>query len=369
MQLRRPIRRLAVRDSASNPLAPQGRLLLWCPAPQTQAKIVAQLHADGIPYQVEEGQCIALELEWQEMRDLVIPIRRILTHGESDDLKVLFKPTGGELSTADFPKVQSYTQFSLVSQATWLGEMLNEQRFTSVLQPIVYAAEPERVFAREALLRGVGRDDSIVYPNYLFDVARGCGMLQQLDLAARKSAIDRMVMDRMTETLFVNLTPSAIDDPLASLERTVEMIDAAGIAHERIVFEVVESERHAEVHHMRGLLRFYRDAGFRVALDDVGAGYSSLNLLHQLRPDFVKLDMDLIRGVHDDPYKALIAQKTIEIATTLGVQTIAEGIELPEELAWVQAHGATYAQGFGIGRPGVPTLLGRTPPGVDVPWS
>lgn len=366
---RKTARRFIVRDSGGHPVAPLGRLLLWCPAPQTQAKIVAQLHADGIDYMIEEGQCVVVELQWQEMRDLVIPIRRVLTHGESEELKVLYKPAGGELTTADFPKVQSYTQFSLVSQATWLGELLAEQRFTSVLQPIVYAAEPSRVFAREALLRGVGRDESIVYPNYLFDVARGCGMLVQLDLAARKAAINRMVTDQMVETLFVNLTPSAIDDPLSSLERTVEMIDEAGIAHERIVFEVVESEQHADVHHIRGLLRFYRDAGFRVALDDVGAGYSSLNLLHQLRPDFVKLDMDLIRGVHEDPYKALIAEKTIEIASTLGIQTIAEGVEVREELEWVQAHGATYAQGFGIARPGVPTLKGRTPQGVDVPWS
>ncbi|MBI3569199.1 MAG: EAL domain-containing protein [Gemmatimonadetes bacterium] len=369
VQSRKTVRRFTTRDSAGHPLAPLGRLLLWCPAPQTQAKIVAQLHSEDIEYQIEEGQCVVIELEWQEMRDLVIPIRRILTHGESDELKVLYKPAGGELTTADFPKVQSYTQFSLVSQATWLGALISEQRFTSVLQPIVYAKEPTRVFAREALLRGVSRDEAIVYPNYLFDVARGCGMLVQLDLAARKAAIDRMVMDQMSETLFVNLTPSAIDDPLSSLERTVEMIDVAKIAHDRIVFEVVESEQTTDMHHLRGLLRFYRDAGFRVALDDVGAGYSSLNLLHQLRPDFVKLDMDLIRGVHEDPYKALVAEKTIEIASTLGIQTIAEGIEVPEELAWVQSHGATYAQGFGIARPGVPTLNGRTPPGVDVPWN
>ena len=352
----------AARDSGGH-YAPLGRLFLWLPAPQTQAKLVAFLHDSGVGYTIADGPCVIVELEWQPMRDLVIPMRRMLTHSESDELRVLYKPAGGELTTADIPKVQSYTEFSLVSQSTWLGELLSEERFTSVLQPIVYAKEPERIFAREALLRGIGCDDVIVYPNYMFDVARGCGMLLQLDLAARKSAIDRMVAEKMDETLFMNLTPSAIDDPFSSLERTVEMIDAAKIPHERIVFEIVESDQSHELHHMRGLLRFYRDAGFRVALDDVGAGYSSLNVLHQLRPDFVKLDMDLIRGVHLDPYKALIAEKIIEIATALGVETIAEGVEVPEELAWVQAHGATYAQGFGIARPSVATgAAGRMAP-------
>jgi EAL domain-containing protein (putative c-di-GMP-specific phosphodiesterase class I) len=239
--------------------------------------------------------------------------------------------------------------------------MLMEKRLTSVLQSIVWAADPGRVYGREALLRGVAKDGSVVYPNYLFDVARGCGMLVQIDQAARQAAVDRMVLDEIPELLFVNITPSTMDDPMASVERTLAMIDAAGLAHDRIVFEVVESDEAHDVHHLKQLLRFYRDAGFRVALDDVGAGYSSLNLLHQLRPDFVKLDLDLIRGVQADPYKALIAQKIIEIATALGVATIAEGVETRDELAWVQTHGATFAQGFGISRPTEPTLNGRTP--------
>ena len=363
--IRRTLTRVPARDSGGKPLAPQGRLFLWSPAPQTQAKIVAQLHADGVEYDLAEGACIIADLGWEAMRDLVIPVRRILTHREAEDVRVLYRPGGGELTTADFPKVQSYTAFSLVAQSTWLSEMLSEQRFTSVLQPIVWSADPTRVFAREALLRGVGMDEAIVYPNYIFDVARGCGMLVQIDLAARKAAIDRMVLDDISETLFVNLTPSTIEDPISSLSRTLLMIDEARIPHDRIVFEIVESDQAQDAQQLKTLLHFYREAGFRVALDDVGAGYSSLNLLHQLHPDFVKLDMDLIRGVNADPYKALIARKIIEIANTLGVESIAEGIETPEELAWVQANGATYAQGYGIGRPTLPTLAGRTSPALE----
>ena len=337
----------------------EGRLFLWCPSAATQAKIVGRMQAYGLDYHLAEGDCVIVDLEWETMRDLVIPIRRVLTHLESEDVKVLYRAAGGALTTADFPRVQSYAQFSLVSQSSWLREMLDERRYTAVLQPIVYADDPLRVFAREALFRGFGRDEEVVYPNYLFSVAHGCGMLVQLDLAARQAGIDRMLQDGMADTLFLNLMPSAIDDPLASLEDTVRMIDEAGVGHERIVFEVVESEKTHDLRHLESLLRFYRDAGFRVALDDVGAGYSSLNLLHQLRPDFVKLDKELIRGVEQDPYKALIAEKIIEIATTLGVETIAEGVETAEELAWVRQHGATYAQGFVVGRPSVATFAVR----------
>ena len=80
----------------------------------------------------------------------------------------------------------------------------------------------------------------------------------------------------------------------------------------------------------------------------------------------MQLDMESIGAVVSDPYKALIALKIIEIANALFIETIAEGVETPAELAWVQKHGATYAQGFGIARPGVPTLNGRTPRGVEL---
>lgn len=101
----------------------------------------------------------------------------------------------------------------------------------------------------------------------------------------------------------------------------------------------------------REVLQYYRDAGFLVALDDLGSGYSSLNLLHQLRPDFIKLDMELIRNVHQDLYKASITEKLLEIAQKLDIKTVAEGIECIEELNWLRERGATFAQGYLIAKP------------------
>jgi EAL domain-containing protein (putative c-di-GMP-specific phosphodiesterase class I) len=349
----------ARRNAAGETMAPLGRMYLWFPNEQAMAKVVTLLRQHTLDFESAEGDALVLDVEWSVLRDIVGPLRRLLTHGEADDTRVLYKPAGGALSISDFPTVKSYSQFALVSQSTWLRELIDSRRYTSVLQPIVYAKDPERVFAREALLRGAERDGSVVHAHYLFEVARGCGMLVDLDLAARDSAIETMTRAGHPEALFVNLTPSAIDDPLAALAHTVRCIDRLNLAHERVVFEVVESEHAPDVVHLRGLLATYRDAGFRVALDDVGAGYSSLNRLHQLRPDFIKLDMDLVRGVDRDPYKALIARKTIEIATELGILTIAEGIETPGELEWAQEHGAAFVQGFATGRPSDP-VFGQT---------
>lgn len=348
--------RSARRNSAGEVMAPLGRMFLWFPTEQALARVVALLRSHTLDFESAEGDALVLDVEWSVLRDLVGPMRRLLTHGESEETRVLYKPAGGSLSISDFPTVKSYSQFALVSQSTWLRDLLDARRYTSVLQPIVYSDDPSRIFAREALLRGAERDGTLVHAQYMFEVARGCSMLAELDLAARDSAIETMMRARHTESLFVNLTPSAIDDPLAALAHTVQSIDRLGLAHDRVVFEVVESEHAPDVMHLRGLLATYRDAGFRIALDDVGAGYSSLNRLHQLRPDFIKLDMDLVRGVDRDPYKALIARKTIEIASELGITTIAEGVETPGELEWARTTGAAFVQGFATGRPSEPVF-------------
>ena len=337
-------------------MAPLGRMFLWFPTEQALAKVVTLLRSHTLDFESAEGDALVVDVEWVVLRDLVGPIRRLLTHGESEETRVPYKPAGGALSISDFPTVKSYSQFALVSQSTWLRELLDARRYTSVLQPIVYSDDPTRIFAREALLRGAERDGSVVHAPYMFEVARGCGLLADLDLAARDSAIEAMMRARHPEALFVNLTPSVIDDPLAALAHTVQAIVRLGLAHGRVVFEVVEGEHAPDVMHLRGLLATYRDAGFRIALDDVGAGYSSLNRLHQLRPDFIKLDMDLVRGVDGDPYKALIARKTIEIATELGIVTIAEGVETQGELEWARANGAAFVQGFATGRPSEPVF-------------
>lgn len=341
-------------------LAPLGRMYLWFPSEQAMAKTVGLLRQHTLDFESTDGDSLVVDVEWSVLRDIVGPMRRLLTHAEAEETRVLYKPAGGSLSVRDFPTVKSYTQFALVSQSTWLRELLDARRYTSVLQPIVHARDTTQVLAREALLRGAERDGGLVHAHYLFDVARGCGMLAELDLAARDSAIETMALAGHPEALFLNLTPSAIDDPLAALAHTVEQIDRLGMPHERVVFEVVESEHAPDIVHLRGLLATYREAGFRVALDDVGAGYSSLNRLHQLRPDFVKLDMDLVRGVDRDPYKALIARKTIEIATELGIATIAEGVETEGEMNWAQKHGAAYVQGYFTGRPSEPVFTRNT---------
>ena len=275
-------------------------------------------------------------------------------------MRVLFKSEGGEPELSDIPKVGSLQQFITMSQSGWLVDMLAEGRLTSHFQPIVSARDTRQVYAHEALLRGRERDGTTVAPGRMMQLAREADLLFQLDLAARTSAIQEAARHRLQTPVFINFSPAAIYDPAYCLRSTVAAIRDAGIAPHDVVFEIIESDHTPDVQHLRAIIHFYREAGFRVALDDLGAGYSSLNLIHQLRPDIMKLDMELIRGIHEDAYKANITQKLLELAQKLGILTVAEGIETVEELRWVRAHGVDYVQGYLIAKP-------QSPPATALP--
>ena len=100
-----------------------------------------------------------------------------------------------------------------------------------------------------------------------------------------------------------------------------------------------------------------------MALDDVGAGYNSLTLLTRLRPDFVKLDMELTRGVDRDRYKARVVGKLLEMARDIGARTVVEGVETDGEWVWARAHGADFVQGYLFARPATPPPVPVVPVG------
>ncbi|HEY2735285.1 MAG TPA: EAL domain-containing protein, partial [Polyangiales bacterium] len=101
-------------------------------------------------------------------------------------------------------------------------------------------------------------------------------------------------------------------------------------------------------------IRALRECGFRVALDDLGSGYSSLNLLAQLEPDFVKLDMELVRGIQSEGRTARLVQHLIEFCRGEGFTTVAEGIETEAELHAVSELGVDLVQGYLLARPEPP---------------
>jgi EAL domain-containing protein (putative c-di-GMP-specific phosphodiesterase class I) len=335
----------------------EGRLFMWMPLGHSFGKLVRLLGDSGRNHEVmQDSQCVAVRVNGAQLGTFVADVMGALTGEEARGTRTLFVEGDGEPGLADFPRVGTLPQLLTVTRSGWLVDMLVEKRVTSHYQPIVYAGDTRKVFAFEALLRGIDRDGTLVAPGRMLSLARDADLLFQLDLAARLSAVREASRLGLGVPLFINFTPTAIYDPAYCLRSTVAAIQELGIPPEHVVFEIIESDHTPDANHLKSLIAYYRQAGFRVALDDLGAGYSSLNLIHQLRPDIMKLDMELIRGIHEDPYKASITQKLLELAQKLGILTVAEGIETQEELRWVRAHGVDFVQGYLIARPSSPPV-------------
>lgn len=337
------------------PVVGPGTLHFGFPLTHSLGKVLAHLRHTEWAHSADDAGVVSIDVPHQEITDVVLPLTKLLSSQEQADVRVLFQPKGKTLQVCDFLDATSLEAFLARAQSGWLVRMLCEGQVTTHFQPIVHASSGS-IMAYECLMRGLD-GNQFVSPKRMLDVARGADLLFQLDLEARRSAIREAAKHGLTCKIFINFTPSAIYDPTFCLRSTVATMEELGIRHDQVVFEVIESDKINDPNHLKNICDYYRAVGFEIALDDVGSGYSSLNMLHELRPDYIKLDMQLIRNVHLDPYKGMIARKLLETAQALDVKTIAEGIECAEELDWVREHGADFVQGYYIAKPASPPPL------------
>jgi uncharacterized protein (TIGR02266 family) len=342
------------------PLAPEGGMLyLTAAVDEPRAGLKRALGALGASHTEPYRDLLAVPLAGGLLPRLAQELRRELNPQEIARCRALVLTDGIGPSLADLMKMQPLASLLSRIEQEWLLTMMGDERLVPYFQPIVHAEAPDSVFGYEALIRGRDGDGSIVGPRRLYDTARATDLLVHLDRLARLAAIRGAVEHRLTARLFLNVNPASIDDPKVHLKATMDAIEEARMPASRIVFEVVESDEIKDPHALKSLLDLYRAAGFGVALDDLGAGYSSLNSLTQLRPDFVKLDMELVRDVDVDPYRAEIVAKLLESARNLGIRTVAEGVESEGEWRWFRARRVDFVQGFLFARPASPPPLPR----------
>jgi EAL domain-containing protein (putative c-di-GMP-specific phosphodiesterase class I) len=348
-------------QGAPAPVARRGTLYITTPLAHTATKIRRYAQDAALSLFEPHPDVLALPFAPGGMARFIADLPNLLSSVELQDCKSVVLADDEALTFARLMQAQSLDGLLARADGDWLLSMIAENRLTFYFQPIVNAQTPDQIFAYEALIRGRAQDGSLVYPGRILSVAKAADLLFNLDSAARRTAVLEAAAHSIQTNLFINFTPTSIYDPKNCLRTTMAAIERSGITPDRIIFEVVEGEHVADVNHLLDIFSFYRSNGFRVALDDLGAGYSSMNLLAQLRPDFVKLDMGLIRDVDREPYKAHIARKLIEMAQELEVFTIAEGVETEGEYQWLQAHRVDYVQGYLFAKPASPPPLPKVP--------
>jgi EAL domain-containing protein (putative c-di-GMP-specific phosphodiesterase class I)/GGDEF domain-containing protein len=182
-------------------------------------------------------------------------------------------------------------------------------------------------------------------------VARQAGRLSELEIACRQSACRRFNEQQLPGKLFLNVSPESLLEAAHQPGRTLQLLQDFGIPPSQVVIELTEQTPIDDFQLLQTALHHYRAMGFSIALDDLGAGYSSLRLWSELRPDYVKIDRHFIDGIHQDALKREFVGSILQIAKASRAQVIAEGIELPEELAVLTEMGVDLVQGYLLGRP------------------
>ncbi len=328
-----------------------GSLYISTPFARVETAIREFLSGARMPFEEPYTRVFAVELAAASLATLSATLGNSLTDIELRDTKCCVFADGDYPSLSNLMQTESLRTLVDRVQGQWLVDVLREERLITHFQPIVVANQTDQVFAYECLVRALMADGQLVMPNRLFSVARANRLLPTLDRAARRAAIAAVARLDLRTRVFINLNPRSFDDPQDFLEATIQAANEAGISTDSFVFEVVESEESLDSERLLSILGCMREAGFKVALDDLGAGYSSLNLLTRLKPDFIKLDVGLMRHVDRDPYKGTVAAKLLELARHLGVRTVVEGIETAGEWRWAKSHGADFVQGFFIAAP------------------
>ena len=222
-----------------------------------------------------------------------------------------------------------------------IERILREGGLSMVFQPIV-ALEGGGLVGVEALARFEGPPARP--PDQWFAEAADVGLGPELELAAVDAALGRF--DEVDAPLFMSVNASAETALRDDLRARLATVPAS-----RLILELTEHTRIEDYGPVLAGMELHRREGVRVAVDDTGAGYAGLHHILRLRPDVIKLDLDLTRGIHADPARRALAVSLQTFADELGAVVVAEGIEVREELETLQALGVPWGQGFHLGAP------------------
>jgi EAL domain-containing protein (putative c-di-GMP-specific phosphodiesterase class I) len=210
-------------------------------------------------------------------------------------------------------------------------------------QPIVYAHNGAP-FAYEALMRS--NEPDLPNPQAVLKAAERVDRLRDLGGTMRRlSALDLAATQQ--SIFFVNLHPEDLLD-----EALYEESSPLTAFAPRVVLEVTERASLEHISNLRDRVARLRGLGFRIALDDLGAGYAGLTSFTQLEPEFVKLDMELIRDIHQNDMKRKIVRSMVALCHDMGKSIIAEGVEVQEERQVLVDLECDLLQGYLLGRPG-----------------
>lgn len=245
----------------------------------------------------------------------------------------------------------------LEQEAAELRRILDAADISTVFQPI-FSLRDGAVLGHEALSRC--RSELFSSPALLFEAARRHGALWDVEYMCRLSALRSFSKQAGEGLLFVNIDPHVVNEERFRRGFTLELMREFHISPAEMVLEVTENHHFEDESTFLKAIETYKEQHYSIAIDDTGSGYSGLNQITRIGPQYIKLDMELIRGVDQSKLKSSLVHALCAFARDCDIRLIAEGIETQEEFAALVELGVHYGQGYYLGRPA--KELTQTPP-------
>ena len=233
-----------------------------------------------------------------------------------------------------------------------LSEIIKGKHIRTVFQPVV-SLRDGTVMGYEALSR-MTHKTAIANSEQLFHLADQSEHLWELEQLCRTTALQTAFQDFNMDSekkLFLNVNPKVMHDENFRQGFTSKYLQQYGVLPENIIFEITERNAVEDKESFCGTVAHYKDQNYHIAIDDVGSGFSGLNLISDVHPHFIKLDINLIRNINKDGMKAALVKSLVEFSKTTNIALIAEGVETREELVTLIDLGVQYAQGYFLHKP------------------
>ena len=230
-----------------------------------------------------------------------------------------------------------------------LEKILKSESINTVFQPII-SLENGSVIGYEALSRGP-EDSPLHLPENLFSTAEDCDRIWELELLCRVKAIERAKMIDKNKLLFINVDPKIFKDERFRKGFTRDFLKKHNMSPNLIIFEITEKTAIEDYKSFKIALNNYVNQGYKIAIDDMGTGYSGLKTLMETKPHYIKIDISFISGIDKDEFKQELVKNFVSLAHLTNMKIIAEGIETEKELLKLINLGVSAGQGYLLQRP------------------
>lgn len=244
-----------------------------------------------------------------------------------------------------------------------LNQILKGEYIKPVYQPIVSLTDGT-VYGYEALSR-ISNEELQMNIEQMFRLADRENKSWELEALCRTKALESASAQGLDKNLFLNVNSNIIHDEAFKKGFTKKRLEKYRLDAGKIIFEITERVAISDSNAFSGSISHYKNQNYGIAIDDFGAGYSGLNIVASVRPNLIKLDMNLVRDIDKDEIKQLLCKTMVNFGRSAGIQLIAEGIETDEELKTLIKLKVDYGQGYFLGIP-QEMLKNITPDNVEL---